>query len=346
MIDDLTYALAASPNFAQDGICFAARRSGLYRSTDGGLTWHDAYESLGLVAPLATLAVAVAPSPGAPAPGALGDVFAGVAGGVLRSPDGGDHWLTAPLPPPPPVVSGLAISPAYARDGTVLAATVEDGVFRSGDRGGRWESWNFGLLDLEVYCIALSPAFGDPLASSGLASSGLASSGLASSGLASSGDETIYVGTETGIFRSTNGGRAWREVDFDLNLAPVLSLALSPDYARDGCLYAGTASHGLYRSEDRGQTWERVGEAVPSLAGALAQSVSALLLAPDYPAKPQILAMLADALLVSRDGGTTWEAWKKVLDLGPGAACVAAPLGLDPGAPLLVGLLDGRVLRV
>jgi photosystem II stability/assembly factor-like uncharacterized protein len=336
MTDDLTYALAASPNYAQDGACFAARRSGLYRSVDGGSTWQDAYASLGLVAPLATMAVAVAPGPGAPGTGAMGDVFAGVAGGVLRSPDGGHSWLTTPLPSPPPVVSGLAVSPDYARDGTVLAATVEDGVFRSGDRGSRWELWNFGLLDLDVYCIALSPAFGGPLASSG----------LASSGLGSGGDETLYVGTETGIFRSTNEGRAWREVDFALDLAPVLSLALSPDYARDGCLYAGTESHGLYHSEDRGRTWERIGETSPLLAGVPAQSVSALLLSPDYPAKPQILAMLADALIVSRDGGTTWEAWQMGLDLGPGAACVTAPLGLDPGAPLLVGLLDGRVLRV
>jgi photosystem II stability/assembly factor-like uncharacterized protein len=126
----------------------------------------------------------------------------------------------------------------------------------------------------------------------------------------------------------------------------VLSLALSPDYARDGRLYAGTASCGLYRSADRGRTWERVGEATPLLAGESPPSVSALVLSPEYPARPQILAMLANALLVSRDGGETWDAWKEDLDLGPGASCVAAPLGLDPGAPLLVGLLDGRVLRV
>ena len=327
MIDDITYALAASPNFGQNGICYAARRSGLYRSADGGRTWQDAYADLGLVAPLATLAVATSPA----SANAEHSVFAGVSGGVLRSFDGGVSWLTTLLPPPPPVVSGLVLSPEYARDGTVLAATVEDGVFRSGDRGSQWESWNFGLLDLDVYCIAISPAFGDPLGSSG--------------------DETLYVGTETGIFRSTNGGRAWREVGFDINLAPVLSLAVSPDYAHDGCLYAGTESKGLYRSVDRGRTWERVGETIPPLAGVSAQSVSALCLSPEYPAKPQLLAMLSSALLVSRYGGTTWEnaiptARDVGVDLGPGAACVAAPLGLDPGAPLLVGLLDGRVLRI
>ena len=56
--------------------------------------------------------------------------------------------------------------------------------------------------------------------------------------------------------------------------------------------------------------------------------------------------MLSDALLVSRDGGESWEPWGEGLDLSPGATCVAAPQGLAPGAPLLVGLADGRVLRV
>jgi hypothetical protein len=228
--------------------------------------------------------------------------------------DGGASWLIESLPSPPPVVSALVVSPHYANDGTVLAATVEDGVFRSGDRGSQWESWNFGLLDLDVYSLAISPAFGE--------------------------DETLYVGTETGIFRSTNGGRAWREVGFNTDLAPVLSLVLSPGYAQDECLYAGTASNGLYRSGDRGRTWERVG------ADVLSEDVNVVLLSPAYPAVRSLRVMRADALLVSRDGGLTWEPWQEGLDLGPGAASVAAPLGLAPGAPLLVGLLDGRVLRV
>ncbi len=58
---DIVLALAASPGFAHDGICFAARASGLYRSEDGGRNWHFAYERLDLGASLATTAVAISP---------------------------------------------------------------------------------------------------------------------------------------------------------------------------------------------------------------------------------------------------------------------------------------------
>lgn len=308
-IQDITYALATSPNFAQDGVCFAARGSGLYRSDDGGRTWHFTYDALNLEAPLATLAVVVSPNfeidP---------SVFAGAPGGILRSLDGGQDWHIATLPSPPPVVSDLVISPDYVQDGTLLAGTLEDGVFRSADRGNHWAAWNFGLLDLNVLCIAISRQF--------------------------TNDETLFVGTETGIFRSTNGGRAWREVEFPIEFAPVLSLALSPAYADDGVLFAGTESYGLFRSDDRGRTWVRLGERV------ITDAVNAVILSPEFPAKLDILVMLNAALLVSRDGGESWSDWKAGLTLEQGSVCAVAPDGLDPGATLLVGLAEGGVLRI
>jgi photosystem II stability/assembly factor-like uncharacterized protein len=153
-------------------------------------------------------------------------------------------------------------------------------------------------------------------------------------------DETLFVGTESGIFRSTNGGRAWREVGFPSDVAPVLSLALSPDYAHDGTLFAGTESEGLYGSYDKGRTWTRLGaEAIPD-------TVNGIVLSPQFPAKPHILALLDDAVLVSRDGGQSWSDWKPGLSVAQGTASIAAPQGLDAAAPLLVGLVEGGVLRV
>jgi hypothetical protein len=61
---------------------------------------------------------------------------------------------------------------------------------------------------------------------------------------------------------------------------------------------------------------------------------------------PNVLVMLSTALLVSRDGGQSWSDWKAGLAFEQGLASVAAPQGLDPGVPLLVGLVEGGVLRV
>jgi len=314
-MQDTTYALAASPDFGRDGVCFAGRSSGLYRSDDGGRTWHFSYAALNPSAtlnpdaPLTTMAVAVSPDFARDR-----HLFAGVAGGVLRAFDSGEHWQAAVFPSPPPLVLALAISPNYTRDGTLLAGTLEDGVFRSADRGSTWAAWNFGLLDLNILCVALSPDF--------------------------AADETLFVGTETGVFCSTNGGRAWREVPFPAELAPVLCLTLSPDYARDGVLFAGTEAAGLYRSSDRGRTWVRLG------AAALPEAVNAIVLSPYFPTHPELLALTGDALLVSRDGGASWADWQDGLNLDAGAACLVAPLGLAPDAPLLVGLGEGGVLRI
>ncbi|MBZ0300076.1 MAG: hypothetical protein K8J31_10060 [Anaerolineae bacterium] len=216
---DTVYALAAGPG----GIVFAGRASGLYRSSDGGASWQDAYQSLKPEQALVTTAVVIA---------ADGSVFAGVNGGVLRSSDGGFAWFAASLGSPPPLVTALAISPHFEVDGTMLAGTAEDGVFFSTDRGQHWISSNFRLIDLNVYSLALSPDFAR--------------------------DQTALVGTETGLFRSTNGGRAWRSIPFPDEAGPVLSLAISPNFARDGRVFAGTESAGLFTSTDRGDTWAQI----------------------------------------------------------------------------------------
>ena len=305
-LEDIVYALAASPTFEEDGICFAARPTGLYCSQDGGRTWTDAYTSLELEAQLTTAAVILSPAFEIDR-----SVFAGVPGGVLHSLDGGQTWFVASFPSPPPFVSTLAISPDYARDGTLFAATLEDGIFRSGDRGRSWSAWNFGLLDLNVLALITSPDYAN--------------------------DETIFAGTESGIFRSTNGGRAWREVDFPTDWAPVLSLALSPNFVDDGLIFAGTEAYGLFRSQDKGSTWQRLAE------DRLTDAVNSILLSTEYPTHADVLVLHEDELLISRDGGDTWADWELDVILEKAVASVIAPQGLAPGVPLLIGLMDGTV---
>lgn len=308
-LPNIVNALAASPNFARDGICFAAQNSGLYRSENGGETWQSAYTSLQLEALLPTTAVAVSPDFNVDR-----YVIAGVEGGLLRSHDGGTTWFAALLPTPPPLVTALVVSPNFAADGVIFAGTMEDGVFRSADRGSSWAAWNFGLLDLQVLSLAISPTF--------------------------AADETLFAGTASCLFRSTNGGRAWRDVDFPTEYAPMLSVALSPDYARDERIFVGTESHGLFSSDDDGRTWTRHGEDV--ITGA----VNSLALAQEPDAALVVLALLDSALLISGDGGQCWAERRPGLSFESGAASLVAPHGLDPAAPLLVGLTTGGVIRI
>src|SRR5690606_2445865 len=72
-----------------------------------------------------------------------------------------------------------------------------------------------------------------------------------------------------GLYRSRNGGRAWRESGIGLPDAPVQALAVSPHFADDQTLFAGMEEHGVYWSQDGGESWLPLGlggESVNSLA--------------------------------------------------------------------------------
>jgi photosystem II stability/assembly factor-like uncharacterized protein len=195
-----------------------------------------------------------------------------------------------------------------------LAGTVEDGVFRSADRGRSWTRWNFGLLDLNVLALAISPGFAE--------------------------DETLFAGTETGIFRSTNGGRAWREVDFSMDLAPVLSLGISPCFTEDRLIFAGTEANGLHLSRDGGKTWSPAGEL---FEGA---TVNAILVDGSAGGSIRCLVLTEDRLLVSRDSGHAWKEWESPLPEDASVSCAAAPDGLARGARLLLGTVEGNVFWI
>ena len=304
-VTDPLHAMVASPTFAVDGRCFAARESGLERSTDGGKTWTSVRDVGGRGSPSPVTCVAFAPIDTIP-----GCLFAGALGGVMRSSDDGQTWRVAVLPTPPPLVSCLAVSPAFTEDGVVFAGTLEDGIVQSSDRGHSWRRWNFGLLDLGVLAIAVSPTFAS--------------------------DETVYAGTETGLFVSTNGGRAWRETGFPEEAAPVLSLGVPPCLSHGGVVWAGTEHSGLWRSSDGGQTWTRLDYGGPS--DAINQIVVA-------PSGHWVLVAMPTSVLLTRDDGTSWTLVAEASG-GGGIAAVAAPEGLDPGAPILLAQRNGTLRRV
>ena len=121
---------------------------------------------------------------------------------------------------------------------------------------------------------------------------------------------TLYVGTATGVFKSTDGGGSWNPIGPGLvspgiSLTPVYALAIDP--TTPATVYAG----GAYKSTDGGGTWRPT---------ALATSVLALAIDPTTPT-----TLYADGFK-STDGGSSWSA----LDL---ATAAVDALAIDPTTP-------------
>jgi photosystem II stability/assembly factor-like uncharacterized protein len=302
--NDLVYQFALAP-FGW----YAACASGLYRSTDQGVSWSLAYESLGATSALTTLSVAAATGQDqAPL------VFAGLSGELLRSNDGGSSWELAPKPSPAPVFTALVPSPDFTRDGKLFAATMEDGVLIYSNDGREWAMWNFGMLDTNVLCLAVSPAYAD--------------------------DQTLFAGVQSGLVRSTNGGRSWHEIELPIGYAAVLCLALSPCFADDGVIFAGTEEYGLLHSADRGRSWQSLGMET------WAEPINSIMLSPDFPAAPELLVLHGGSLLCSTDGGSTWAPWRADRLAELDITAVLAPQGFGNDAPVLIGLADGAIMLV
>ncbi len=135
-------------------------------------------------------------------------------------------------------------------------------------------------------------------------------------------------GTESGIFRSNNGGRGWRELPFPMEAAPVLALHTTAS----GTLYAGTEDHGLYVAEDEGAAWRPIPTEEP------ASPINAITVG----SAGQLVILLEDKLLHSPDAGEAWVEPALVFSASQSALALL-PLGTGQ---LLVGFADGTIQRV
>jgi photosystem II stability/assembly factor-like uncharacterized protein len=186
-------------------------------------------------------------------------ILAGAADGIARSVDEGMTWNGAAMTQPAQI-GQIVLSPSFQADGAAFAATMQDGVLCSTDQGVHWQSWNFGLLDLETVALAISPRF--PL------------------------DETVVVATVRGIFRSVNAGRAWRELPAPEEALPFSSIAFA-----GAMLVAGSESEGLYYSQDGGMTWTKRSSFKSGQINAVAVSPNGKVIA---VATPMVVATSSD----------------------------------------------------
>ncbi|TEU13337.1 MAG: hypothetical protein E3J21_18765 [Anaerolineales bacterium] len=331
--DLLVQGIAVSPDYADDATVFArSYRQGLFRSTDGGAHWTalgEHYAGEPENRRLGTLALS-------PAYATDGILWAGMSGldrnALLASTDGGDTWQELMRGG----AEALALSPAFTEDGTAFAAFSGIGLLRTTDGGHTWEAANTGLLyeNAAFTALALSPSFiqnrtlyallawwaeGFEAAHLYRSTDGGDSWQGLQAGLPSESritalslldDDSLLLGTEDGgVYHVAVDDLDWAAVvgkegtvqpyEVDVN-----ALAISPDYAQDRTIYAGSAAAGVFLSTDGGLHWQEAG--FPARGSD--PDLFHLALSPDYPQDRTLFATAGWRLYRSTDGGGSWQA--------------------------------------
>ncbi len=292
-------ALAVAPS--QPATIYAGLRNdgGVYRSTNGGLSWTFAGAGLGRTVFVTALAVDAAQP---------GTVYA-VAGITLyRSVNGGAAW--APVKPiaSPVVVYTVAADPQHS--GVVYLGLADRGILMSVNRGRSWKDLGGPFKTTKIVIDPLHPAtlYAGTL-DSGLFKStdgGLhwkaiaqdihpALTTVAALAIDPQHPRTLVVARQGDApYRSVDGGGHWTKTNATgLPAAPDIR-ALAVD-AASSALLAGTAENGVFRSGDGGLTWQPAGTGLPDA------SVIALLGAPGG-----LIAGTQTGVSASRDHAQTW----------------------------------------
>jgi len=302
--------IAISPE-DHDHLWLSSADEGAHRSTDGGRSWEAQPDGL--------TKSEQADDVGAPhfrtiraAEGVDGPVlFLAGFDGLFRSDDEGRRW--DPVETAADHVAGLAVSPDFTRDRTVVVITYVKGGFISDDAGETWRTMNEGLrfdglsegnrlLPLRRgHNVVFSPDFAR--------------------------DRTIFSATWPQLIKSDDGGATWEEVQIEQpteDWSPLRQyvLAVSPAYGTDHTIFAGNRHGQIFRSEGAGDagTWTET--------ATVDGRVRTFAISPAFPDDGVVFVSSVGGVFKSADRGTTWQA------TGPGRSPLATGGELDP-APLL-----------
>jgi len=296
----------------------ASGQAGVYKTTDGGASWAAVNSGLPInQCWVSSLAI----DPQAPNTVYAACLGFGSGAPLYKTTDGGASWRAAgPALPPFSDIMVLAIDPdssnLYAGTGGTF---INFGIWKSADGGSSWEPANSGLparftrtLGLAtdprqpgtVYAVMLgpgSPAFPSP-----------------------------NWGRRGGVFKSTDGGESWNEIDSGLmgaSFDPLDGCSCSSSYAglavdphNPDTIFVGSNGEGVFKSSDGGAHWTEAS------FGLRAANAGGVVIDPQNSAT--LYATTPTRIYKSPDSGTSWTAlpwWTP--DLIPG------PFLLDPHDP-------------
>jgi hypothetical protein len=269
-------AVAFDPQTPSTVYFGAENGGGIFKSTNSGVTWNNLF--LG-----SAHALAVDPA------NSLHVLAAEDTRGLIESHDGGTTWQTVtslPTPSGSAYIVGITFSPLQA--GTIYISLRNGGlgVIKSTNNGQTYVTANTGLTtDQARSAVAINPA----------------------------NPNMVFVGTEIGLFKSSDGGNTWtlKTSDFFAMLSIDAKTTTPVIYGSVGLGIGSSA-----KSTDLGETWQSV--------------PFATLIAVD----PSTANSLFTTNAWSPDGGATWQqvlnglGQTDTLDANQYGGLVAAPNGI------------------
>lgn len=195
-----------------------------FRSGNGGETWQRLQPPRGLYSIALDLRQ----------PGALW----GVGGGLFHSDDRGEHWTQVKVPGQ----AGLALFEVQVdpRDPRIVYVAgyhwsdLRLRLLRSADAGQSWQRRDAGIGGNQILGLALDPA----------------------------APATLYAGTDTALFRSTDAGKTWARLPgIGEQVDEVVAAPTTPT-----AIYAAVSGSGVLRSIDGGQSWTPTGSGLDGVS--------------------------------------------------------------------------------
>ncbi len=237
--------LAIAPDFARSGTAYAATSgtgSAISITRDGGTTWNQ----IGLIDTGLSAIVDLAPSPGYSQDDTIFMLTWGGTHSLWRSRNGGGRWervYSAALDAVDQL-DRVALPPDYGDSRTAFVSGSSNGspvVWRSRDNGQEFSPRNTPL-PVDAWAVA--------------------------------DDSTLFIGSYDGsngrVYGTRNGGSSYSDGAVS-GEHPLSSIALSPDYPRDGTALVGNSNGGVYLSEDNGSSFAPVppDATTPPLTGSI-----------------------------------------------------------------------------